>query len=68
MQARSKILLVLDEGKRTIPQAAKVSGLSYDRVCYHIRLLKRERLVERSGNRRPFLWEVTPYGQQKLAD
>jgi predicted transcriptional regulator len=66
LAARSKILQVLEQGRRTIPQAAKEAGLSYDRVSHHMRLLMRERLVDRSGTRRPFVWSLTPFGQQKL--
>ncbi len=65
--ARSQILWALEQGRRTSPQTAKETGLSYDRVAYHLRLLRRERLVERSGNLRPFCWALTPFGQQKLA-
>ncbi len=66
LKARSKILFVLEEVKRSAPEIAKRSGLGYECVTYHLRSMRKERLVERS-RRRPYLWGVTVFGQQRLS-
>lgn len=64
--ARSKILVALEEKSRDASQIAKVAGLSYTCVSYHLKSLKKDRLVERATGRRPFTWALTRFGQQKL--
>jgi predicted transcriptional regulator len=66
LRARSKILFVLEETKRSASDIAKRSSLGYDCIIYHLRSMRKERLVERS-KRRPYLWSLTMYGQQRLA-
>jgi predicted transcriptional regulator len=65
LRARSKILFALEEAKRRAPDISKRSGLGYDCVMYHLRSMRKERLVERS-RQRPFLWALTRFGQQRL--
>jgi len=65
LRARSKILFALEEAKGRASDIAKRSGLGYDCVIYHLRSMRKERLVERS-RRRPFLWALTRFGQQRL--
>lgn len=65
LRARSKILFVLEEAKRAAPDISKRSGLGYGCVTYHLRSMRKERLVERSKER-PYLWALTAFGQQRL--
>jgi predicted transcriptional regulator len=65
LRARSKILFALEEARRRAPDISKRSGLGYDCVIYHLRSMRKERLVERS-RQRPFLWALTRFGQQRL--
>lgn len=64
--ARSKILVALERVSRSAPQIAKESGLTYACVAYHLKALKKDRLVERVTSRKPFAWSLTRFGQQKL--
>jgi predicted transcriptional regulator len=64
--ARSKILVALEKVTSSAPQIVKESGLSYACVAYHLKALKKERLVERVSSRKPFMWTLTQFGQQKL--
>lgn len=66
LRARSKILLVLEQGNRSTRDISKRGGLGYDCVIYHLRSLRKERLVERS-RQRPYIWAFTKFGQQRLA-
>jgi len=65
LRARSKILFALEEAKRGARDISKRSGLGYDCVTYHLRSMRRERLVERSKIR-PYIWVLTAFGQQRL--
>jgi len=64
--ARSKILQVLEKSPRDAPQIVKEAGLTYACVTYHLKTMRKDRLVEHVSNRKPFAWGLTPFGQQKL--
>jgi len=66
LRSRSKILFVLEEAKRGASDISKRSGLGYDCVIYHLRSMKKERLIERS-RQRPYVWALTMFGQQRLS-
>jgi hypothetical protein len=44
-----------------------MTGLSYNIVFHHLRLLEAEKVVTRKGEK-PFLWELTGAGQQRLSN
>lgn len=64
--ARTRILLVLENNRKSAPQIVKEAGLSYSCVTYHLRALRKDRLVDRLNKAKPFAWGLTPFGQQKL--
>ncbi len=64
--ARTKILTLLDTEAFGAANLARQSGLSYDVVMYHLRLLKIEGTVEKRGSRR-YIWLATGLGQKRLA-
>jgi len=65
--SRSKILVVLERERKSASAIAKEASISYECVTYHLKALKKERLVERLSKTKPFTWGLTPFGQQKLA-
>jgi len=66
LMARSKILVALEKVSRSTSQIAKESALTYACVAYHLKALRKDRLVERVNNRKPFTWTLTRFGQQEL--
>lgn len=64
--SRSKILFVLEKGGGTARAIADEAALSYECVTYHLKAMKKERLVDRLSKGKPFTWKLTPFGQQKL--
>jgi len=64
--SRSKILFSLEKGRRSTSDMAKETALSYECVAYHLKAMKKDRLVDRLTKTRPFTWGLTPFGQQKL--
>ncbi len=65
LDARSKILLFLDEQVYSASKIAKESALTYGVVMHHLHLLRAEGIVERKGRRR-FVWLSTGLGQKRL--
>jgi predicted transcriptional regulator len=57
--------MLLDKQGSGAAKIAQASGLSYNVVAYHLRLLKNEGTVERKGSRR-FVWLPTGLGQTRL--
>lgn len=66
--ARTRILQVLDEQESNIKGIMSLSGLGYNVIVYHLRLLEAERVAVRKGDKRPFVWELTGVGQQRLVN
>ena len=64
--SRSKILVVLERERKSASAIAKEASISYECVTYHLKALKKERLVDKLTKTKPFTWGLTPFGQQKL--
>jgi len=64
--ARSKILEVLEEVSATAGALAEETTLSYQAVLHHLRLLETEYIISRKTGKRPYCWELTGGGQQRL--
>jgi len=65
--SRSKIISALEKGRRSASDVAKETTLSYECVTYHLKAMKKDRLVDKLTKARPFTWNLTPFGQQKLS-
>ena len=66
--ARTRILQVLEKQESDVKGVVNLSGLHYSVVVHHLRLLEAERVVVRKGGKRPFVWELTGVGQQRLVN
>jgi predicted transcriptional regulator len=64
--ARTRILLTLEKERKSAPVIVKEAGLSYACVTYHLKAMKKDRLVDKLSRTKPFTWGLTPFGQQKL--
>ena len=65
--ARTKIVLLLEKGEFTAKTLAEKIGLSYSAALHHLHLLETENIIERKGTK-PFLWNLTGAGQQRLTN
>jgi len=63
---RTKILVTLEKGEKHAKEVAVTAEVSYSTVIHHLRLLEAEKITRRRGERKPFLWELTGAGQQRL--
>jgi len=68
LAARTRILQVLEEQQADVKGIVSLSGLNYNVVVHHLRLLEAERVVVRKGDKRPFVWMLTGVGQQRLVN
>jgi len=65
--ARTRIILALEKASSNVRNIGTTVGLNYKVVLHHLRLLEAEKVVTRRGNR-PFTWELTGVGQQRLSN
>jgi len=66
LKARTRIILVLEKSESNARAIANSTNLRYRVVVHHLRLLEMEKVVIRKSDKRPFLWELTGVGQQRL--
>lgn len=67
LKARTKILKVLDTHPFKTINITRETGLHYSVVLYHLKLLEKEGIVQRKGNK-PYVWSLTGLGQKRLTD
>jgi predicted transcriptional regulator len=65
--ARTKIVLLLEKETLNTEAIVEQTRLSYSSVRYHLRLLEVEKIILHKGNR-PYSWELTGVGQQRLTN
>jgi DNA-binding transcriptional ArsR family regulator len=66
LASRSRILRVLERRISTAMDIARSSQLSYGVVIHHLRLLEREGIVLRKRKKKPYAWQLSGRGQQRL--
>ncbi len=66
LDSRTKILRVLERKSTTANTLAKKAKLNYNVVLHHLHLLENEKIVLRKRSKKPYFWELTGMGQQRL--
>ncbi len=66
LQARTKILETIEKGSAQASKVSVETGLSYNVVTYHLRIMRDEGIVKPFGVKRPRTWAITKLGQQSL--
>ena len=66
LTSRTKILRILEKKDINATSLAKEAKLNYNVVLHHLRLLNREKIVANRTSKRPYVWELTGTGQQRL--
>jgi predicted transcriptional regulator len=67
LQARTRILDVLDKRSVDAKNIANETGMHYGVIRHHLRLLEIEGIIER-GQGKPHIWVVTGLGQRRLVN
>jgi DNA-binding transcriptional ArsR family regulator len=65
LQARTRILNVLDKGSVDAKGISSEASMHYGVVMHHLRLLEAEGIIERKQGR-PHIWALTGLGQRRL--
>ena len=66
--ARTRILVILERKESDVKGLVSSSGLSYGVVVHHLHLLLDERVVVKKSGKKPYVWQLTGAGQQRLVD
>jgi predicted transcriptional regulator len=64
--ARTKILQALERRESDVKGIMSLGELKYNVVVHHLRLLEAERVVVKKGGKKPYVWQLTGGGQQRL--
>jgi predicted transcriptional regulator len=64
--SRTKILFTIEAARKSASEIAKETSLSYECVAYHLTVMRKDHLVEKFTNKKPFKWTSTRFGQQEL--
>jgi len=67
LQARTRILDVLEKLSVEAKAVAQEAEMPYGVVMHHLRLLEAEGIVERRGSK-PHVWLLTGLGQKRLVN
>ncbi|MEM3874756.1 MAG: hypothetical protein QXU45_06450 [Candidatus Bathyarchaeia archaeon] len=65
LKARTLILNFLEKSTADARTVAKETGLPYNVVVHHLKLLEARGIVKR-GSKRPSVWALTGLGQKRL--
>ncbi|KYH40657.1 MAG: hypothetical protein AYL33_005500 [Candidatus Bathyarchaeota archaeon B63] len=65
LAARTKIISLLEKEHLNALSISKRAEISYSSALHHLRLMKEENIVARSG-KRPYNWRLTGLGQKRL--
>ena len=65
LKARTLILNFLERTSADAKTVAKETGLPYNVVVHHLKLLEARGIVKR-GSKRPSVWALTGLGQKRL--
>jgi predicted ArsR family transcriptional regulator len=68
LATRTKILNVLEEKPCTAKEASQKIGKNYSSVLRQLHSLRAEGVVDRGGQKPPYVWLTTGIGQQRLND
>ena len=66
LHTRTLIIEVISKKPAQIKKIANDTNLSYRSVSYHIKSLKKEKIVTSNNRKKPSIWKLTRFGQQKL--
>jgi len=67
LQARTRILDILDRRSVDAKTISKETGMHYGVVMHHLRLLEAEGIIERRQSK-PLIWTLTGLGQKRLVN
>ena len=66
LHTRTLIIEAISKKPSHIKKIALETKLSYSSIAYHVRTLNKDRIVIKNTRKKPSVWKITRFGQQKL--
>ena len=66
LHKRTLIIEFISKKPAQITKIANETNLSYRSIAYHIKTLRKEKIVTSNTRKKPAVWKLTRFGQQKL--
>ncbi|WP_455278606.1 winged helix-turn-helix domain-containing protein [[Eubacterium] cellulosolvens] len=66
LRTRTLIIELISKKPSQIKGIANETNLSYRSIAYHVKTLKKENILTSSTIKKPLVWKLTRFGQQKL--
>ena len=63
---RTLIIEIIRKKPSQIKKIANETQLSYGSIAYHVNTLKKENIIISNTRKKPSVWKLTRFGQQKL--
>jgi len=67
LMVRTRVVLLIEKGASNAKSMAQKTELNYGVILHHLHLLEAENILVRKG-KKPYLWELTGAGQQRLTN
>jgi predicted transcriptional regulator len=66
LRTRTLIIEVITKKPSQIKSIVNETNLSYCSIAYHVKTLKKENILTSITRKKPLVWKLTRFGQQKL--
>jgi predicted transcriptional regulator len=66
LHTRTLIIEVISKKPSQIKRIANETQLSYRSIAYHVNTLRKEKIITSNTRKKPSVWKLTQFGQQKL--
>ncbi|WP_455368417.1 hypothetical protein [[Eubacterium] cellulosolvens] len=66
LRTRTLILEVISKKPAQIKKISSETNLSYRSIAYHVKTLSKEKIIISNTMKKPLVWKLTKFGQQKL--
>jgi predicted transcriptional regulator len=66
LHTRTLIIEFISKEPSKIKRIAQETNLSYRSIAYHVNTLKKENIITSITIKKPLVWKLTRFGQQKL--
>ncbi len=66
LHTRTLIIEAISKNPAQIKKIAIETKLSYNSIAYHVKTLNKEKIITSKTRKKPSVWNLTRFGQQKL--
>jgi predicted transcriptional regulator len=66
LRTRTLIIEVINKKPSQIKEISNETKLSYRSIAYHVNTMRKEKIITSQTRKKPPVWKLTKFGQQKL--